>query len=94
MTKDLESRFNFTYRYIDKVVSINNTEFDNYLGQVYTYELEIKDTTESNTFLPGFTPVDQEELSFMSNVTREKGRDLTQSYDKSPYTHRKIQKTS
>ena len=26
------------------------------------------------------------------SFTREKGRDLTQSYDKSPYTHRKIQK--
>ena len=25
---------------------------------------------------------------------REKGRDLTQSHDKSPYTHRKIQKAS
>ena len=25
---------------------------------------------------------------------REKGRDLTQSYDKSPYTHRKIQKAT
>ena len=25
---------------------------------------------------------------------KEKGRDLTQSYDKSPYTHRKIQKVS
>ena len=25
---------------------------------------------------------------------RGKGRDLTQSYDKSPYTHRKIQKAS
>ena len=27
-----------------------------------------------------------------SFLTREKERDLTQSYDKSPYTHRKIQK--
>ena len=26
------------------------------------------------------------------SVIRENGRDLTQSYDKSPYTHRKIQK--
>ena len=26
----------------------------------------------------------------MAFATREKGRDLTQSYDKSPYTHRKI----
>ena len=25
-------------------------------------------------------------------LLREKGRDLTKSYDKSPYTHRKIQK--
>ena len=47
--KQLASRFNFTYRYIDDVLSINNQEFDNYLGQMYPVELEIKDTTESNT---------------------------------------------
>ena len=47
--KQLASRFNFTYRYIDNVLSINNLEFDNYLGQMYPVELEIKDTTESNT---------------------------------------------
>ena len=47
--KQLASRFNFTYRYIDDVLSINNPEFENYLGQVYPIELEIKDTTESNT---------------------------------------------
>ena len=27
-------------------------------------------------------------------MLREKGKDLTQSYDKSPYTHRKIQKAA
>ena len=47
--KQLASRFNFTYRYIDDVLSINNPEFENYLGQTYAVELEIKDTTESNT---------------------------------------------
>ena len=47
--KQLASRFNFTYRYIDEVLSINNPEFENYLGQLYPVELEIKDTTESNT---------------------------------------------
>ena len=47
--KQLASRFNFTYRYIDDVLSINNPEFENYLGQMYLVELEIKDTTESNT---------------------------------------------
>ena len=31
------------------VLSINNPDFENYLGQMYLLELEIKDTTESNT---------------------------------------------
>ena len=44
----LASRFNFTYRYIDDVLSINNPDFANDLGQMYPAELEIKDTTESN----------------------------------------------
>ena len=47
--KKLASQFNFTYRYIDDVLSINNPDFDNYLGQMYPAELEIKNTTESNT---------------------------------------------
>ena len=47
--KQLASRFNFTYRYIDDVLSIYNPEFENYLGQMYPVELEIEDTTESNT---------------------------------------------
>ena len=47
--KKLASQFIFTYRYIDDVLSINNQDFDNYLGQMYPAELEIKDTTESNT---------------------------------------------
>ena len=33
-------------------------------------------------------------VSVVSLISREKGRDLTQSYDKSPYTHRKIQKAT
>ena len=47
--KRLASQFNFTYRYIEDVLSINNPDFENYLGQMYPPELEIKDTTESNT---------------------------------------------
>ena len=73
--KQLASRFNFTYRYIDDVLSINNQEFENYLGQMYPVELEIKDTIESNTsasyvvyfcrsvWTVNFT------LPFMTNVT-------------------------
>ena len=47
--KKLASQFNFTYRYIDDVLSNNNPDFENYLGQMYPAELEIKNQTESNT---------------------------------------------
>ena len=36
------------YRYINDISSINNPDFENYLGQMYPAGLEIKDTTESN----------------------------------------------
>ena len=45
--KKLASHFNFTYRYINDVLLINNNK--NNLGQMYPAELEIKDTTESYT---------------------------------------------
>ena len=44
----LASQFNFTYRYIDDVLSINNPDFENHLCQIYPPELDIKDTTENN----------------------------------------------
>ena len=48
----LASQINFTYRYIDDVLSISNPDFENFLGHMYPDELEIKDTTERNTLLP------------------------------------------
>ena len=50
--KQLASLFNLTYSYIDDVLSINNPEFENYRGQLFPAELEIKDTTESTTSAP------------------------------------------
>ena len=47
--KQLASQLNFTYRYIDDALSINNPDFENNLGKMYLAELGIKDTTESNT---------------------------------------------
>ena len=47
--KKLAAQFNFTYRYIDDVLSINNPDFGNHQGQMYPAVFEIKDTTESNT---------------------------------------------
>ena len=47
--KQLVSQFNFIYRYVDDVLSINNPYFQNYLGQMYPAEFEIIDMIESNT---------------------------------------------
>ena len=47
--KQLSYRFNSTHRYIDDGLSINNPEFENYPGQMYSVENEMKDTTESIT---------------------------------------------
>ena len=43
----LKSSFNFTYRYIDDVLLINNSNFGNYTNVMYPEELEIKDTTDT-----------------------------------------------
>ena len=40
--KQLASQFNFTYRYINDILSINNPDFHDYLGQMYPVELEGK----------------------------------------------------
>ena len=45
--KDARS-FNFTYRYIDDVLSINNPSFARWLPSIYPPELEIKETTETS----------------------------------------------
>ena len=39
--------FNFTYRYIDDILSINNPRFAEFLSLLYPPELEIKETTDT-----------------------------------------------
>jgi hypothetical protein len=41
------SAFNFTYRYIDDVLSINNSRFAEFLPFIYPPELEVKETTDT-----------------------------------------------
>jgi hypothetical protein len=38
--------FNFTYRYIDDVLSINNSRFAEFLPLIYPSKLEVKETTD------------------------------------------------
>ena len=49
--QQLAYRFNFTYRYIDDTMSINNPEFEDYLSRMYPVELEIKDTQRAPLLL-------------------------------------------
>jgi hypothetical protein len=39
--------FNFTYRYIDDILSINNSRFAEFLPLLYPPELEVKETTDT-----------------------------------------------
>ena len=45
--KVIAQSFNYTYRYIDDVLSLSNHNFDQYVDQIYPPELDIKNTTES-----------------------------------------------
>ena len=47
--KKLAQSFNFSFRYIDDVLSINNPNFKDYLHLIYPNELEIKETTETSS---------------------------------------------
>ena len=50
--KRLASQFNFTYRYIDDVLSINNPDFENYLGQIIPLNLRSKTRRRATLLLP------------------------------------------
>ena len=43
--KKLARSFNFTFRYIDDVLSLNNSRFGDFVDSIYPIELEIKETT-------------------------------------------------
>ena len=46
--KKLTRSFNFTFRYIDDVLSLNNSRFGDVVDRIYPIELEIKDTTDTD----------------------------------------------
>ena len=67
--------FNFTYRYIDDVLSINNFRFAEFLPLIYPPELEVKETTDTAssasfwTYTSNLTAVVNSVLKFMINGT-------------------------
>ena len=46
--KEASRSFNFTFRYIDDVLSINNSRFGDFVDRIYPIELEIKDTIDTD----------------------------------------------
>jgi hypothetical protein len=46
--KKLCRSFNFTFRYIDDVLSLNNYRFGDFVDCIYPIDLEIKDTTDTD----------------------------------------------
>jgi hypothetical protein len=46
--KKLARSLNFTFRYIDDVLSLNNSRFGDFVDRIYPIDLEIKDTTDTD----------------------------------------------
>jgi hypothetical protein len=44
----LARSFHFTFRYINDVLSLNNSRLGDFVGGIYSIELEIKDTTDTD----------------------------------------------
>jgi hypothetical protein len=44
----LARSFNFTFRYIDGVLSLNNSRLGDFVDHIYPIELEIKDSTDTD----------------------------------------------
>ena len=45
--KKVSRSFNFTFNYINDVLSINNSKFGDFIDRIYPIELEITDTTDT-----------------------------------------------
>jgi hypothetical protein len=44
----LSRSFNFTFRHIDDVLLLTNSRFGDFVDRIYSIELEIKDTTDTD----------------------------------------------
>ena len=77
--KQLAQSYNFTFRYfrfVDDVLSLNNSRIGDFADRIYPIELEIKDTTDTDrsaSYLDLHLEIDSE------------GRLRTKLYDKSDY---------
>ena len=62
--KKLARSFNFTFHYIDDVLSLNNSRFGDFVDRIYRIELEINDATDTDisaSYLDLHLGIDSEE---------------------------------
>jgi hypothetical protein len=45
--RKLSQTFNSSFRYLDDVLSLNNSQFGDYLHRIYPNEIQVKDTTDN-----------------------------------------------
>jgi hypothetical protein len=70
--KKLARSFNFTFRYIDDVLSLNNSKFCDFVDRIYPIDLEIKDTTDTDmsaSYLDLHLEIDSEGVWLKTNFT-------------------------
>jgi hypothetical protein len=61
--KKLTRSSSFTFRYIDDVLTLNNSKFGDFIDRIYPNELEIKDTIDrdrSASYLDLYLKIDSE----------------------------------
>ena len=67
--------FNFTFRYRDYVLSLNNSRFGDFVDCIYPIELEIKDTTDTDrsaSYLDIHIEIDSEWRLYKNETLRQK----------------------
>ena len=66
--KTIAKSFNFTYRYIDDVLSLNNPKFGDYLEVIYPAELRLR--TQQSLLTQLLIWIYNSNLTFKENFTR------------------------
>ena len=71
--KKLARSFNFPFRYIDDVLSLNNSRFGDFVDCIYSIELEIKDIKDrSASYLDLHIEIDSEGRLRKNETLRQK----------------------
>ena len=74
--KKLARSFNFTFLYIDDILSLNNSRFGGFVDCIYPIDLEIKDITDTDR-----------SASYLHLEIDSEGRLRTKLYDKRDDSH-------